>query len=489
MTNKDQIKTIASEFKWDEKKLLEKIADENIPEFSPREEFKTKLDAKIQDKIKTTKEQKADQAAMDAVPRKLRWRFYLTWYGYAVVSFVALFLIWFCTNIFTWKLAIPSKYTYLEESKAFWDLDNSQLVYNYDTDRASNFVYDADIDDINYEEDFDYDIIEAEESADYSTKSINSTSKIAETQSLWATMTTTEIFSNNSEEWIDDDIYSPDYLLNLNRNFTFNQTYRFAYKDKLFPKLAAEYPIYKASWVLMWFNTPNQALKNLKIWGVSFKNFQDLEIVGLYIQQNTENWYYISFDSQSQRLHFYPNDSRQAQEFNGKLPSQKQIIKAVEKDLKQIGVSTKNYGDVEIDMENYDESMWIVNVFYPFKINWKEVRDAEMEEKIWMQIAYDLNLQKVVSIIWIDIATYDVSSYPTLEKSYIEEEIEKWWEFFEQWALHENSTVVLFNNMQIVYIPKYENEITYYVPAIKWEVDTIPENYKWPKYVFQEIVQ
>jgi hypothetical protein len=54
------------------------LADEKMPEFAPREEFKERLDAKIQDKIRITKEQKADQAAMDAVPRKLKWRFYLT---------------------------------------------------------------------------------------------------------------------------------------------------------------------------------------------------------------------------------------------------------------------------------------------------------------------------------------------------------------------------------------------------------------------------
>jgi hypothetical protein len=64
-----------------------------LPEFSPREEFKENLDAKIQDKIRATKEQKAEQAVMDSVPTKLRWRFYLTGYGYAVVSFLALFLI------------------------------------------------------------------------------------------------------------------------------------------------------------------------------------------------------------------------------------------------------------------------------------------------------------------------------------------------------------------------------------------------------------
>jgi hypothetical protein len=409
---------------------------------------------------------------MDAVPRKLKRRFYLTWYGYAVVSFVALFLIWFCTNIFTWKLDVQNKYTYLENKEAFWNLENSELIYNYDTDRTSNFVYNTDIDDFDYEE-----------AADSSTKTINFVSKIAETQTLWATMNSIGTY----DEWIDDDIYSPDYL--LKEKFMYNQTYRFAYKDKLFPKLATEYPIYKVSWILMWSNTPNQVLKNLKIWDVSFKKFQDLEIAGLYIQQNTENWYSISFDKDSQTLNFYPNNNREAQEFDGKLPSNKQVIKAIEKELKELGISIKNYGNIEIDMENYDESMWIINVFYPFEINWKEVRDAEMEERIWMQIAYDLNLQKVVSVIWTDIATYDVSNYPTLEKSYIENEIEKWWEFFDQWALHENSTVILFDNMEIVYIPKYENWITYYVPAIKWETDAKVERYRWPKYIFQEIVQ
>ena len=480
MANKDQIQTIASEFKWDEKKLLENLADEKMPEFSPREEFKEKLDAKIQDKIRITKEQKADQAAMDAVPRKLKWRFYLTGYGYAVVSFVALFLIWFCTNIFTWKLNVPTKYTYLNESEAFWSLENWTLAYNYDIDRASNFTYDSDFD--AYEEAD----LETEEATDYSTKSLNTLSKTTETQALWATMSATE---NSLDAWWDEDIDSPDYLLNSNRNFLYNQTYRFAYKDKQFPKLAAEYPIYKVSWILMWSNTPNQVLKNLKIWDVSFKKFQDLEIAWLYINQNTENWYTISFDSDSQQLNFYPNDTRRAQNYEGKLPSKKQIIKAVEKDLKLLWISTKNYGDWEIDMENYDESMWIINIFYPFKIQWKEVRDAEMEERIWIQIAYDLNLQKVVSVIWIDIATYDVSNYPTAEKSGIESEIEKWWEFFDQWALHENSTVILFDNMQIVYIAKYENWTTYYVPAIKWETNPSVENYRWPKYVFQEIVQ
>ena len=480
MTKKDSIKTIASEFKWDEKRLLEKLANEKSPDFVPRKEFKEKLDAKIQDKIKITKEQKADQAIMDSVPKKLKWRFYLTGYGYAIVSFVALFLIWFCTNIFTWKLDVPTKYTYLEESKAFWNLENLELAYNFDKDIESNHTYDADIEE---EED-----VETEESINSSTKSIavGSMSKIAETQTLWNAISTITNYTTTSDAGVDD-IFSADYL--ENRNFIFNQTYRFAYKDRIFPKLSIEYPIYKSSWILMWSNKPNQVLKNLKIWDVSFKKFQDLEIAGLYIEQKTKNWYFISFDSDSQTLNFYPNDSRQAKKFDDKLPSKRQIIRAVEKDLKQLGITIKSYWDWEVDIENFDDTMWIVNIFYPFKIQKREVRDTENSERIWMKVTYDLNLQKVVSVIWIDIAAYDISNYPTLEKSYIEKEIEKWWWYFTQWALHQDSTVVLFDNMEIVYIPKYNNWTTYYIPAIKWEVNTSIENYRWPKYVFQEIVQ
>lgn len=478
MANKEQIQSIASEFKWDEKKLLEKLANEKNPDFSPREEFKEKLDAKIQNKIKITKEQREDQAAMDAVPRKLKWRFYLTGYGYAVVSFVALFLIWFCTNIFTWTLKVPEKYTYLEESKAFWDLSRWwELTYGYGKDVASNYSY--------YDSDEDY---ETEESIDIedtstTTKTNSFVKNITKTEWQSATMSATE--GSLSNDWWEFDLF---WDLWLNK-FMYNQTYRFGYKDKLFPRLDVEYPIYKISWILIWSNTPNQVLKNLKIWDVSFKKFQDLEIAGLYIEQKIENGYYISFDSQSHTLSFYPNDSRQAQNFDGKLPSKRQIIKATEKDLKQLGVSTKNYGDGEVDIDNYDESMWIVSIFYPFEIQWKEVWDVEMGERIWIKVEYDLNLQKVVSIVWIDIATYNISNYPTSEKSNIESWIEKWWEFFNQWALHENSTVVLFGDMEIVYIPKYSNWITYYVPAIRWEVKTSVENYKWPKNIFQEIVQ
>ena len=112
----------------------------------------------------------------------------------------------------------------------------------------------------------------------------------------------------------------------------------------------------------------------------------------------------------------------------------------------------------------------------------------ETLERKWMDISYDLNLQKVVSVMWIDIATYDVSNYLVKEKADIEKEIEKWWEFFHQWALHQNSTVVMFDNMQIVYIPKYQDWTVYYVPAIKWEVSTSLEDYVGPEYVIEEII-
>ena len=171
--------------------------------------------------------------------------------------------------------------------------------------------------------------------------------------------------------------------------------------------------------------------------------------------------------------------------------SNKQIFKNVEKDLKNLWVSLKNYWEWVIKMEDSDENMWIVQVFYPFIINWKTVRYPEWNSQIWMYVSYDLNLQKVVSVVWIDIATYDVSNYPSLEKKVIEYWIEQGWDFFSQWALHENSTVVLFDTMEVVYIEKtlHEDAIrTIYVPAIKATVSTSIENYVGPSVVYQEII-
>ena len=105
-----------------------------------------------------------------------------------------------------------------------------------------------------------------------------------------------------------------------------------------------------------------------------------------------------------------------------------------------------------------------------------------------MHIAYDLNLQKVVSIVWIDIATYDVSNYPTLDKGIIESEIEKWWDYYNQGALHEDSTIILFDWMEVVYTEKEMNWEIMYIPTIRSTVSTSLDNYVGPSVVYEEIV-
>ncbi len=470
MANNENIQSVASEFNWDEQKLIKKIEGEWTPNFKPSEEFKNKLNNKLQDKISLTQNQRQAQAELDAIPKRLKWRFYLTWYGYAIVSFLALFLIWFCTNIFTGTLKVPTKYTYLEENKAF-----GELAYNYDVNKASNFYYDS---------------IDTDEVAEETENTNNTNNSLNKAQALWTNAAITESFITTAEAGVKEESNKYwDYL--LSDWFTYNQTYRFAYKDKLFPKLNPDYPVYKSSWILMWTNTPNQALKNLKIWNVSFKNFQDLDIMSLEMEQSVENGYNIMFDTRNTKLYFYPNSSWKASEYLGKIPSNKQLLKNVEKDLKKLWVTLKNYWDWIVKVEDFDENMWIIQVFYPFIINWKTVRYPEWDNQIWMHVSYDLNLQKVVSVVWTDIATYDVSNYPSQEKNIIESEIEKWGEYFNQWALHENSTVVLFDSMEVVYIEKtlHEDAIrTIYVPAIRATVSTSIENYVGPSVVYQEII-
>ena len=132
--------------------------------------------------------------------------------------------------------------------------------------------------------------------------------------------------------------------------------------------------------------------------------------------------------------------------------------------------------------------MWILQVFYPFLIQWKSVRYAEWDSEVWMHVAYDLNLQKVVSIVWIDIATYDVSNYPTLDKKVIESEIEQGGEYYNQGALHEDSTVVLFDWMEVVYTEKTINWEIMYIPTIRSTVSTSLDNYVGPSTVYEEII-
>ena len=478
MAKNENIQSVASEFHWDEEKLINKIAGEWIPNFQPSEEFKARLDTKLQDKIMITQNQRQKQAELDAVPNKLKWRFYLTWYGYAVVSFLVLFLIWFCTNIFTWTLKVPTKYKYLDENEAFWE-----LAYNYEVNKASNFYYDSMDSDDNYTED-----IEVEEAALESVGNTNnSLLKMIGTQAQWKSIAATESFMVAADTSFEEEGLGADYL--LNDWFTYNQTYRFAYKSKLFPKLNPEYPVYKSSWILMWSNTPNQVLKNLKIWNVSFKKFQDLDIMSIEMEQSVENWYNIYFDSRNMKLYFYPNSSRESSEYLWKLPSNKQILKNVEKDLKNLWVSLKNYWEWVVDTANFDESMWIINIFYPFIIQWKAVRNVESDQQIWMNVAYDLHLQKIASIVWIDISTYDVSNYPIIDKNIIEYEIEQWWKYYHQWALHENSTVILFDSMEIVYVEQISQDWEImYVPAIRSTVSTSVENYAGPSVIYEEII-
>ena len=474
---KKSTNSVSDEFKWDEKKIVDMFLCDN-PSFKADENFKKKLDSKISDKIRYTSEQRQDAETLSSIPRRLKWRMYLTGYGYAVCSFVALFLIWFCTNIFTWTIKLPTKYTYLDENSAFWNLVAwKQLVYNYNEDVPSNFSYDSsDVDNSLFDD------IDVEEASvfDSSTKTLSKSNSAVMTEAKWV--------SNVVDDFSDSDV--GEWWYGLFNTFMYDKTYRFSYKSKLFPKLDEYYPIYKVDWTLVSYSTPKQLFKNLKIWWISLKNFSDLEMMRFEMSEKTENWYTIIFDNRTQKLSFYPNESWNASDFQWTLPSKKKIVKAVEKELKSMWISLKEYWDWEVNVDDFDENMWIVQVFYPFKLQWKYVRNADENKQIWMDIAYDLNLWKIVYVNNIDIAKYKASDYQTLEKSDLESKIEQWWSYFSQWALHEYSTLVMLDSMEIIYLEKVSNiwDI-YYVPAIKWVISTSLENYNWPKIIFQEIVQ
>jgi hypothetical protein len=58
--------------------------------------------------------------------------------------------------------------------------------------------------------------------------------------------------------------------------------------------------------------------------------------MSLEMEQSVENGYNIMFDTRNTKLYFYPNSSWKASEYLGKIPSNKQLLKNVEKDLKKL---------------------------------------------------------------------------------------------------------------------------------------------------------
>ena len=472
---KKNIATLSDEFKWDEKKIVDMVLDSDTPDFKADKKFKKKLDSKISEKIKYANEQKQNTETLNAIPKKLKWRMYLTGYGYAVVSFIALFLIWFCTNIFTWTIKLPTKFNHIEDAQAFW------IISDLWNNKNENYVNtDDDIETEEYEQAF----VDDEEKF----KEVKWTDSNLSVLGMSKSNAVLESYSNSitSVDSKDDNLL---WWYNVFDKFLYDKTYRFSYKSKLFPKLSENYPVYKVDWTLITYSTPKQIFKNLKIWWVSLKNFSNLEMERFEMSEMTENWYTILFDNRTQKLSFYPNESWKAWDFQWTLPSKKKIIKAVEKELKLLWISLKDYGEWVVNVDDFDENMWIIQIFYPFKLQWKDVRNAGENKQIWMDIAYDLNLQKIVYVNNIDIAKYQISDYSVVEKSILEDKIEQWWSYFSQWALHEYSTLVMLDSMEVVYLEKMKEDWNiYYVPAIKGTVSTSLENYEWPKVIFQELI-
>ena len=415
-------------FGKDEEKFIEKLSKEDKPEFLAESSFKEMVDVKIKDKIQVAQDQRKDQEIIKGIPKKIKWRLYCTWFLYAVWCFLVLFLIGFCTNIFTWTINVQQKYTYLDQNENFGNLE--KLMWNPQT-----FFIDDD-------------------------------NEVKErTGSLLATLS--PLFGQEEE------------------------TYRFWYKNKNLPKLDLEYLVYRHNGVMIRSKTLNQYLKTLQIWDVALKNLSDLKIVSFELEDEAQSWYIIDFDAKLKRMDFYSKDRlSEPQTFTWELPSKKQIIKTVDKQLKDMNISIKNYGDGEVNYDNYDIN-WLIHIFYPLKIQWYNVRSAITEEQEWISVFYNLNTQTIWSVTNIDVASYEWTNYSTINKADIESSIEKWWDYYSQWALHEWSTVVMLDSMEMVYVDEQsiEDGNHYFIPAIRWVVSSSMENYDGPDMIFQKIIQ
>lgn len=380
----------------------------------------------VESDVPNTKEEKI--TSPEGLSNWLKWRLYLTWYWYAICSFVIIFLIAFCSNIFTWFITVDKKFNKLPDQTAFWKLSWIGQDDTLDNTFENN---------------------------------------------------STMLFPSISAVWDDFE----------------DETYRFVFKDKNFPKITETYPVYKKVWPYIKNKKILKNLNSLKIWNYNLKNFWDLELSHFMLVSPDDYWYRILFDWYWNSLTIENNNNYWfLSNFKWNLPKEKNIKKNVEKKLKEMNIKIENVLSPKLNSEDFEnDGMWYITLEYPQLINWKELLQDTKDDNfrpVSTYVGYDFVNDNILNVSNLEVAKFEVSDYLSIDIEEIKSKFENWWMYFNQQSLHENSTNILVDDIRIVYLEMYNlnDSCWYYIPAVVWKIITNIEWYNWPNYIYQTIV-
>jgi hypothetical protein len=205
-------------------------------------------------------------------------------------------------------------------------------------------------------------------------------------------------------------------------------------------------------------------LGNLKFGDISLKKFDELAFSHLtMISQEENSESSVNIDMVEGTFSLY--DMELSPEKSEKL-TEKELIKAIEKKLKSLGVSLAGYGKVQI--EKYEEEN-IIGIFYPQLINGHPVRNPNFnqQEGVRGHYVYETNQ---ISFSNVDIAKYAVSNYPTLSEEEVLANLAQGGDYFNGGSLSEYAVGFKVSVPELVYLVKNVEGEVFYVPGLRFVV-------------------
>ncbi|MDD2537652.1 MAG: hypothetical protein PHU61_04170 [Candidatus Absconditabacteria bacterium] len=260
-------------------------------------------------------------------------------------------------------------------------------------------------------------------------------------------------------------------------------SYRYLFTLASFPKIGSELPVYKVDGSLLDTGSASRIASSLHLGDFSFKNIQNLELEELSFRE--EEGYRFSLRLSQGILSFYKDQiSQSLDEESFTLPSERSLRKSLSTQLKSFGISFKDYGDPVFSSGYLPH---LVSVFYPFLIDGYPVYTPN-GSSIGVQLLYDGLQEEIISLYELDIAAYQVSSYPVKMSQNILDALVQGGDTYTQGKLHPYSVDILVGKPFLFYLQHFDQAEVYYLPAVGAEVNTSIENYSGPDFVYTLLV-
>jgi hypothetical protein len=244
--------------------------------------------------------------------------------------------------------------------------------------------------------------------------------------------------------------------------------YRFLYDGKHYPKLESTLPVYQRAGAFVNEVALAKSAGSMKFGDISLKKFDNISIKNLQLMGSSTDLYEIAVDMEKGYLSLLDTTAAEIEEdFTGPL-SEKEISKRIEKKLKGLGISLAAYGKPHFEFTENSPEVWIS---YPLLLNGYPVWEPVFNHQLTMQAFYNMQSNQL-SLLSVDIAKYVYALYPTLSQEEVLENLAQGGDYFDGGSKSEYAVGIKVEEPETVYLVKNVEEEVWYVPGLRFAVQS-----------------